>query len=181
MTGVGLSTSGIAVRDAAEDDFDAIAGIYARYVRRGTASFEIEPPGADTLIERWRGVLADGLPYLVAETGGSVAGFAYATPYRPRRAYRFTVEHSIYVRQGDGRRGIGGALIEPLIERCAALGYRQMLAVIGDSANAASIGFHRRHGFRHAGTLRSVGYKFDRWVDSVLMIRPLGDGDTSAP
>ena len=181
MTGAALSTSGIAVRDAAEGDFAAIAEIYARYVRCGTASFEIEPPDADTLIERWRGVLADGLPYLVAESGGAVAGFAYATVYRRRLAYRFTVENSIYVRQGDTRREIGGALIEPLIGRCAAAGYRQMLAVIGDSANAASIGFHRRHGFRHAGTLPSVGYKFDRWVDSVLMIRPLGDGDASPP
>lgn len=181
MSGVALPTSGIAVRDAAEGDFAAIAEIYARYVRCGTASFETEPPGADVLIERWRGVLADGLPYLVAETGGEVAGFAYATLYRRRRAYRFTVEHSIYVRQGGARRGIGGALIEPLIERCTALGYRQMLAVIGDSGNAASIGFHKRHGFRHAGTLPSVGYKFDRWVDSVLMIRPLGNGDTSPP
>ena len=107
MTGAALSTAGIAVRDAAEGDFDAIAEIYARYVRCGTASFEIEPPGADTLIERWRGVLAAGLPYLIAETGGSVAGFAYATLYRPRRAYRFTVEHSIYVRQGNVRRGVG--------------------------------------------------------------------------
>lgn len=181
MTGAALSTSGIAVRDAAEGDFAAIAEIYARHVRCGTASFEIEPPGADTLIARWRGVLADGLPYLVAESGGGVAGFAYATVYRRRLAYRFTVENSIYVRRGDTRQGIGGALIAPLVERCAALGYRQMLAVIGDSANAASIGFHRRHGFRHAGTLPSVGYKFDRWVDSVLMIRPLGDGDASPP
>ena len=181
MTGAALSKPGIAVRDAAESDFAAIAGIYALHVRRGTASFEIEPPGVETLVARWRGVLADGLPYLVAETDGGVAGFAYATLYRPRRAYRFTVEHSIYVRRGDTRRGIGGALIETLVERCAALGYRQMLAVIGDSGNAASIGFHRRHGFRHAGTLPSVGYKFDRWVDSVLMIRPLGDGDASPP
>ena len=181
MTGAALSTPGIAVRDAVEGDFAAIAEIYARHVRCGTASFEMEPPGAETLIERWRAVLADGLPYLVAETDGAVKGFAYATPYRRRRAYRFTLENSIYVRRGDTRRGIGGALIGELIERCAALGYRQMLAVIGDSANAASIGFHRRYGFRHAGTLPSVGYKFERWVDSVLMIRPLGGGDASPP
>ncbi len=181
MTGAARPTSGIAVRDAAEGDFAAIAEIYARHVRCGTASFEVEPPGIETLVKRWRGVLADGLPYLVAESDGEVAGFAYATLYRRRRAYRFTVEHSIYVRRGDARRGIGGSLIEPLIETCAALGYRQMLAVIGGSDNAASIGFHKRHGFRHAGTLPSVGYKFDRWVDSVLMIRPLGDGASSPP
>ena len=181
MSIAALSTSDIAVREAAADDFAAIAEIYARHVRCGTASFEIEPPGVETLTARWQGVLADGLPYLVAERNGEVAGFAYATFYRRRRAYRFTVEHSIYVCQGDTRRGIGGSLIEALIERCTALGYRQMLAVIGDSDNAASIGFHERHGFRHAGTLPSVGYKFDRWVDSVLMIRPLGDGDESLP
>lgn len=172
---------GQAVRDAVAGDFPAIAAIYARHVRCGTSSFEIEPPAAETLIERWRGVLADGLPYLIADSGGAVAGFAYATLYRRRRAYRFALEHSIYVRHDATRRGIGGLLIEALIERCAALGYRQMIAVIGDSDNAASIGFHRRHGFRHAGTLPAVGYKFDRWVDSVLMIRPLGEGGETPP
>ena len=181
MIDAALSTAEIALRDAAEADFPAVAGIYARHVRCGTASFEIEPPGVAALIERWRAVSADGLPYLVAETGGGVAGFAYATPYRRRRAYRFTLEHSIYVRRDATRRGIAGLLIEALMERCAALGYRQMIAVIGDSGNAASIGFHKRHGFRHAGTLPAVGYKFDRWMDSVLMIRPLGDGDGSRP
>ncbi|MDE0058433.1 MAG: GNAT family N-acetyltransferase [Defluviicoccus sp.] len=169
------------LRDAVAGDFAAIAGIYARYVRCTTASFETGPPDAATLRERWRAVLADGLPWLVAESGGEVAGFAYAALYRRRLAYRFTVEHSIYVRGTDTRLGLGGMLIEELIARCAALGYRQMVAVIGDSDNAASIGFHARHGFRHAGTLGSVGYKFDRWVDSVLMIRPLGDGDASRP
>ena len=169
------------VRDAVAGDFAAIAEIYAGYVRRSTASFETEPPDAAALRERWRAVLGDGLPWLVAEAGGAVAGFAYATLYRRRLAYRFTVEHSIYVRGTDTRRGLGGVLIDALIARCAALGYRQMVAVIGGSDNAASIGFHARHGFRHAGTLASVGYKFDRWVDSVLMIRPLGDGDGSRP
>ena len=181
MIDAALSTAEVALRDAAKDDFPAIAGIYARHVRCGTASFEIEPPGVAELIERWRAVSADGLPYLVAETGGEVAGFAYAALYRRRRAYRFTLEHSIYVRRDATRRGVGGLLIEALVERCAALGYRQMIAVIGDSDNAASIGFHKRHGFRHAGTLPAAGYKFDRWVDSVLMIRPLGDGDASRP
>ena len=170
-----------AVRDAVAEDFAAIAEIYAGYVRCGAASFEIEPPGPATLSERWRGVLDDGLPYLVAETGGAVAGFAYATPYRRRHGYRFALEHSIYVRGDATRRGLGSSLIEELIARCTALGYRQMIAAIGDSGNAASIGFHARHGFRHAGTLPAVGYKFDRWVDSVLMIRPLGDGAGSSP
>ena len=170
-----------AVRDAVAGDFAAIAEIYARHVRCATSSFEIEPPDAATLAERWRGVVADGLPYLVAEDAGAVAGFAYATIYRRRLAYRFTLEHSIYVRGDSTRRGIGRGLMEALIARCAALGYRQMIAVIGGSDNAASIGFHKRLGFGHAGTLPAVGYKFDRWVDSVLMIRPLGDGDGSPP
>ena len=170
-----------AVRDAVADDFAAIAEIYARHVRCSAGTFEIEPPGPATLIERWRGVLDDGLPYLVAETGGAVAGFAYATVYRRRRAYRFALEHSIYVSRDAMRRGLGSLLIQELIARCTALGYRQMIAVIGDSGNAASIGFHTRHGFRHAGTLPAVGFKFDRWVDSVLMIRPLGDGARSSP
>ncbi len=181
MNGAGYAAPEIAVRDASSGDFASIAAIYSRHVRCGTASFEIQPPDVGTLVERWRAVTADGLPYLAAEIDGAVVGFAYATLYRPRRAYRFTVEHSIYVRYGDARKGIGHRLIEVLVERCAALGYRQMIAVIGDSNNEASIGFHRRHGFRHAGTLPSVGYKFDRWVDSVLMIRPLGDGNRSAP
>ena len=170
-----------AVRDAIAEDFAAIAEIYAGHVLCGAASFEIEPPSPETLTERWRGVLDDGLPYLVAEAGGAVSGFAYATLYRRRLAYRFALEHSIYVRGDATRRGLGSLLIEELIARCTSLGYRQMIAVIGDSGNAPSIGFHARHGFRHAGTLPAVGYKFDRWVDSVLMIRPLGDGAASSP
>ncbi len=171
----------IEIRYARRADIPAIAGIYAGHVRSGTASFEIEPPAPEEVLRRWQAVCARSLPFLVAQHAGAVRGFAYATPYRPRLAYRYTLEHSIYVGRGDGRSGLGSRLIEALIERCAALGYRQMVAVIGDSANRASIDFHSRHGFRPAGVLPSVGYKFGRWVDSVLMVRPLGDGDASAP
>ena len=171
----------IDIRDARRADFPAIAGIYADHVRSGTASFEIEPPGPDELVRRWEAVRDQSLPFLVALRGGAVRGFAYAASYRPRLAYRYAVEHSIYVARDAGRAGLGSRLIEALIERCTAQGYRQMIAVIGDSANRASIDFHARHGFRPAGVLPSVGYKFGRWVDSVLMVRPLGAGDGAAP
>ncbi len=122
-----------------------------------------------------------GLPYLVADFAGTVAGYGYCTLYRSRSAYRYTVEDSVYVRAGAEGRGVGGALLAGLIRRCEAAGYRQLVAVIGDSANAASIGLHESHGFLRVGTLRSAGYKFGRWVDSVIMQRPLGAGDGAAP
>lgn len=169
------------IRDATRADFAAITEIYAAHVRSGTSSFEVEPPGEEELVARWQAIIGRSLPYLVAVLDDTVRGFAYAAPYRPRRAYRYTLEHSIYIARGGERAGLGSLLIEPLIERCTAMGYRQMVAVIGDSANRASIDFHTRHGFRPAGTLPAVGYKFDRWVDSVLMVRPLGEGDRSRP
>jgi phosphinothricin acetyltransferase len=122
-----------------------------------------------------------GLPYLVADFAGTVAGYGYCTLYRSRSAYRYTVEDSVYVRAGAEGRGVGGALLAGLIRRCEAAGYRQLVAVIGDSANGASIGLHESHGFLRVGTLRSAGYKFGRWVDSVIMQRPLGAGDGAAP
>ena len=122
-----------------------------------------------------------GLPYLVAEFGGTIAGFGYCALYRTRSAYRYALEDSVYVRHDMQGRGVGGALLAELIRRCEALGYRQLIAVIGDSAHAASIGLHASHGFLRVGTLRSVGYKFGRWIDSVIMQRPLGDGDSSTP
>jgi phosphinothricin acetyltransferase len=130
---------------------------------------------------RYDEVRARGLPYIVAEFGGRVAGYAYCAPYRTRSAYRFAVEDSVYVRPDALGRGVGGALLEQVIERATGLGYRQMIAVIGDSAHAASIGLHARCGFLRVGTLRSVGYKFGRWVDSVIMQRPLGPGDGTPP
>jgi phosphinothricin acetyltransferase len=161
------------IRSAQPRDLEAIAAIYAHHVQHGTSSFELEPPDEAEIERRRREVVARGLPYLTAETEGRVAGFAYAGLYRPRRAYRFTVEDSIYLHPEFVRRGIGRALLGRVIEECAGLGYRQMIAVIGDSANAASIGLHEALGFHTVGVLQAVGYKFDRWVDSVLMQRAL--------
>lgn len=171
----------IRLRDATETDMAAVQRIYAHHVLHGSASFEEVPPSLDEMLARRAAVLALGLPYLVAELDGKVAGYGYAGPYRPRPAYRYTVENSIYVADGMAGRGIGRHLLAALIERCEAGPWRQMIAVIGDSGNAASIALHERLGFRHAGTLRAVGFKFGRWIDSVLMQRPLGDGSRTLP
>jgi L-amino acid N-acyltransferase YncA len=161
------------IRDAAESDFSAIAAIYAHHVLSGLASFEEKPPTVEDLTERWRSILSHGLPYLVAESNGRLVGFSYAGPYRSRSAYRFTVEDSVYIARGHGGQGLGSALLVALIERCEAGPWRQMVAVIGDSDNLASIELHRKLGFRHVGTLERVGFKLGRWVDSVLMQRAL--------
>lgn len=161
-------------RDSTDADAPAILGIYAHYVRHTTASFETEPPDAGEIARRRAEILAVGLPWLVAEADGVVTGYAYASRYRPRMAYRFTVEDSIYIHPQYAGRGIGSELLGRLIAACEAWGSRQMIAVIGGSDNTASIRLHSRFGFRHAGTLNAVGYKFDRWVDSVLMQRALG-------
>jgi len=150
-------------------------------VLHGLASFEEEPPSLEELERRYRDVTGRGLPYLVAESSGVIAGYGYCAPYRARSAYRYTLEDSVYVRHDMTGRGIGKRLLEELIVQCEALGYRQIIAVIGDSANAASIGVHAACGFLRIGTLRSVGFKFSRWVDSVHMQRPLGPGDSSRP
>jgi phosphinothricin acetyltransferase len=157
-------------------DVPAMAEIYAHYVRHTTASFETEPPDAAELGRRRDAVVGAGLPWWVAEVDGAVAGYAYATPYRPRGAYRFTVEDSIYVHSKHTGKGIGSELLARVIEVCETWGARQMIAVIGGSDNTASIKLHARFGFRHAATLDRVGYKFDRWIDSVLMQRALGTG-----
>jgi L-amino acid N-acyltransferase YncA len=171
----------VLIRDAAEADMAAVQAIYSHHVLHGLASFEETPPGVDEMLARREAVLQLGLPYLVAERDGGVVGYSYATAYRPRPAYRFTVEDSVYVAEGLAGRGIGSALLGELIARCEAGPWRQMLAVIGDSGNTASLGLHRRHGFAPAGTLRSVGFKFGRWVDTVLMQRQLGPGDETLP
>ena len=155
--------------------------IYAHHVLHGLASFEEEAPSVDELERRYRDVLNRGLPYLVAELDGAIAGYGYCAPYRPRSAYRFALEDSVYVRHDMTGRGVGRRLLEELIRRCEDLGYRQLIAVIGDSANTASIGVHAACGFLRVGTLRSVGFKFGRWVDSVFMQRPLGRGDSTQP
>ena len=170
------------LRHSEDGDIAAIAAIYAHHVRFGLGSFEEEPPAPDEVRRRRAEVLARRLPYLVAaDAQGTLLGYAYASPYRTRSAYRHTLENSVYVREGLGGHGVGSELLGALIERCARGRWRQMIAVIGDSANAASIALHRKHGFRQVGTLEAVGFKFGRWVDSVLMQRALGEGDASPP
>ena len=162
------------IRPAELRDLAAITAIYDPAVRYGTASFEIEPPDEAEMARRYEALRADGYPYLAAEQDGTLAGYAYAGPYRPRPAYRWTIESSVYVAPHAQRRGVGRALLQQLILESESCGFRQMIAVIGDSANDASIQLHRAAGFRVVGTLDNVGYKFDRWLDSVLMQRPLG-------
>ena len=169
------------VRDATQEDAEALAAIYGDACLHGFGTFEEEAPPAEEMARRLAEVKAGGLPYLVAEAEGAVVGLSYAKPFRPRAAYRYTVEDSIYIAPSAQGTGVGRALLTELIRRCEALGLRQMTAVIGDSGNAGSIGLHARHGFLRNGTLRSVGFKFGRWVDSVLMQRPLGTGDATKP
>lgn len=169
------------IRDAREADMAAVQAIYAHHVHHGLASFEYDPPDIAEMTARWQGVVGRGLPYRVIEAEGRVVGFAYAAPYRARIAYRFTVEDSVYVAPDASGRGFGRMLLADIVEKAARAGMRQMVAVIGDSANAASIGLHRSLGFHEAGVLRSVGFKKGRWLDSVLMQRPLGPGDGSPP
>ena len=169
------------LRAAADADLAAVTAIYAHHVRHGRASFEEVPPDADEMARRRADVLDRGLPFLVAEAEGRVLGYAYAAPYRLRSAYRFCLEDSVYIAEDALGRGIGRTLLTRLVEDCTGLGYRQMLAVIGDSGNAGSIAVHERLGFRHAGMLRAVGFKFGAWVDVVLMQRPLGPGGDSLP
>jgi phosphinothricin acetyltransferase len=164
----------LCIRPTRSDDIAAITGIYAHAVRHGTASFEIDPPDAEEMLRRYQALASAGFPYLVAEQAGGIAGYAYAGPYRMRPAYRWTVEDSVYVAESAQRRGVGQALLARLIEESEARGFRQMIAVIGDSAQTPSIALHRAAGFRMIGTLEAVGFKFGRWLDSVLMQRPLG-------
>jgi L-amino acid N-acyltransferase YncA len=171
----------IFVRDARDADMHAVTKIYAAHVLHGLASFEEIPPSLEEMQSRRASVLQLGLPYLVAEMDGRVVGYSYATFYRTRPAYRYTVEDSVYVEDGLNGRGIGTLLLAELIARCERGPWRQMLAVIGDSANAGSIALHRRMGFTPAGSLTSVGFKFGRWVDSVFMQRALGGGDSTPP
>ncbi|HJP06484.1 MAG: GNAT family N-acetyltransferase [Acidiferrobacteraceae bacterium] len=168
-------------RAAVEADLVAVHAIYADEVLQGTASFELEPPDLELIRERWHASQAVGLPYQVAQMHDEVVAFAYALPYRPRPAYRYTVEHSIYVAPPWRRQGIGARLFGNLIEACTAWGARQMIGIIGDSANAASLRAHEEAGFRQIGILHSVGWKFDRWLDTVIVQRSLGPGGGEPP
>jgi phosphinothricin acetyltransferase len=170
-----ISTDGsIVVRDAVDADLQAIQRIYSYYVLNGLATFEETPPTVDDLHARRRDILRNGLPYLVATLGEQVVGYAYASLYRPRPAYRYTVEDSVYVQEGLDKRGVGTALLSALVARCETGPWKQMVAIIGDSANTGSIALHRRFGFQPVGTLQSVGFKLGRWVDTVIMQRALG-------
>ena len=173
--------SSVSIRAATLADIPAITRIYAQSVSTGTASFELEPPDEAEMARRMQALLDGGYPYIVAEIGGAIAGYAYAGSYRPRPAYRFSVEDSIYVDPKAQRRGAGRLLLAHLIEECERRGFRQMVAVIGDSAQMPSIELHRALGFRMVGTVENVGYKFGRWLDSVNMQRALGPGATTKP
>jgi L-amino acid N-acyltransferase YncA len=169
------------VRPAALQDLAGIQSIYAYHVLHGLASFEEEAPPLEEMRRRYEEITGRGLPYLVAEENGEILGYGYCALYRTRSAYRYALEDSIYVKHGKQGKGVGKAVLAELIARCTALGYRQIIAVIGDSANAGSIAVHASLGFVRAGNLRSTGFKFGRWVDSILMQRPLGEGDGTPP
>ncbi|MBI5260034.1 MAG: N-acetyltransferase [Burkholderiales bacterium] len=169
------------IRPSTTADLPAITAIYAHNVLTGTGTFELEAPDEAEMARRRDDVVGKGLPWLVALAQGRVLGYAYANHFRPRRAYRFCLEDSIYLDQDARGQGVGRLLLTELISRCEVLGARQMLAVIGDSANAGSIGLHAALGFVHTGVLKSSGWKFDRWLDVVLMQRSLGVGDNTAP
>lgn len=169
----------LTVRAAVTNDLPAIQAIYAHHVRHGTGTFEEVPPDLADMSTRFAAVAHHNLPWLVAEREGRILGYAYAIPFRPRSAYRFTVEDSVYVAPDAQRLGVGVGLLTELIAACEALGLRRMLAVIGDSENFGSVGLHARCGFSHQGVLTGVGLKFGRWLDVVLMERGLGvDFDT---
>jgi phosphinothricin acetyltransferase len=173
--------SDVQIRPATEADLPAITAIYDHAVRFGTATFELDPPDLSEMTRRFRVLADDKLPYLVAMSGGEVLGYAYAGPFRPRPAYRFTVENSVYLDPKAQGRGVGTRLMRELIAQSRQRGFRQMVAVIGDSANAASIGVHRSTGFKMIGTHENVGFKFGRWLDTVQMQLALGDGGTTLP
>lgn len=171
----------LSIEDSREQDLTDITRIYAHHVRHGTGTFEIEPPSLQEMTQRRRDVLAKGLPYLVARKDGQVLGFAYCNWFKPRPAYRFSAEDSIYMAPQAQGQGLGRALLSELALRAQAAGLRKLIAVIGDSGNAGSVGVHRAVGFTEVGVLRSCGWKFDRWLDIVLMEKTLGPGDNTPP
>ena len=170
------------IRPSRDEDIAAITAIYAHHVLNGTGTFEIDPPSVADMTSRRADVLAKGLPFIVAEEAGQVIGYAYCTWFKPRPAYRFSAEDSIYLAPGVHGKGIGRALLAELAAQAERVGIRKLIAVIGDSSNAGSIGVHRSLGFEHVGILKSCGWKFDQWLDVVLMEKAIGPGDsTPAP
>ncbi|OWT58337.1 GNAT family N-acetyltransferase [Candidimonas nitroreducens] len=173
--------AGLRIRDAGTEDMAAVQAIYAQHVLRSSATFEEVPPALHEMRARREHVLQQGLPYLVAALGGEIAGYCYASAYRPRVAYRHTIEDSIYLADGRAGMGLGKALLSALLARCEQGPWRQMIAVIGGTNNSASIALHRSLGFKHVGTQPSIGFKFNQWIDVVLMQRALGEGDATLP
>ena len=171
-----MSGADYTIRPSRDADVPGITAIYGYHVLHGVASFEETPPDAAEIARRRNEIVKRGLPYLVAERDGRVIGYCYAGPFRPRVAYRFTVEDSVYVEGGEIGRGLGRALLEQVIARCGELGYRQMVAVIGGRETLGSIRLHERLGFAHMGVLPAVGFKFGRWIDIIMMQRELGPG-----
>lgn len=169
------------IRPSREDDLPAITAIYAHHVLHGTGTFETEPPSVADMGTRRADVLSKGLPYLVAEEAGTVVGFAYGNWFKPRPAYRYSVEDSIYLAPDAGGKGVGRALLSELLARCESAGIRKIMAIIGDSANAGSVGLHRALGFTQVGIVASCGWKFGAWRDIVIMQKTLGAGDTLPP
>jgi phosphinothricin acetyltransferase len=182
VTDTGTAPGAFHIRLATEADLPAVHAIYQHHVFHSSGTFEEQAPDLAEMRRRYNVVVTNRLPYLVAHAAdGTIIGYAYAGPFRPRSAYRYTVEDSIYVKTGHARQGIGRALLAALVAHCEALGYRQMIAVIGDSQNLASISTHKKLGFQHIGTFAASGFKFGRWLDSVFMQRPLGEGNNTIP
>ncbi|MSQ57272.1 MAG: N-acetyltransferase family protein [Limnohabitans sp.] len=169
------------IRPCTPADLSAVTAIYEHHVLHGSGTFEIEPPDLGEMTRRYEDVVSKPLPYLVASSGKALLGYAYANFFRPRPAYRFCVENSVYVAQNTTQKGIGRALMTELMRQCEVLGARQMVAVIGDSANTASVALHASLGFSHAGQLQATGWKHKRWLNTVLMQKTLGLGDRSSP
>jgi len=172
---------GLIIRAATPDDTTALAAIYGDAVLHGLGTFEEEPPEPAEMVRRMAAVHDKGLPYVVAELDGQVAGYAYASPFRPRTGYRYTAETSVYVAPWAKGRGLGSAMLGPVVAACEGLGLRQLMAVVGGSENLASIALHRAFGFEVQGVMKGVGFKFGRWVDIVLMQRPLNGGSDAPP